>query len=92
MFDAASRSHERTRRAVLRCIYDGADRVSGAVFCARSETRDRRFGVRWPPSLLPVPAVSGDSSVRRRCPSGDLADRECCMRPDRHFSHTCWRD
>jgi len=38
---------ERTGGAVLRCGQGGDGRRSGASFWSRSETRDRRFEVRW---------------------------------------------
>jgi|GEM_PF-6257826 len=44
MFDAASRSHERTRRAVLRCGQGGSGRRSGASFCAGSKTQYAESG------------------------------------------------
>ncbi len=47
-----------------------------------------RFGVRCHRPPVPVPAVPDDRSVRSRYPSGDLAGRESCMRPDRHFEGT----
>jgi hypothetical protein len=43
-----------------------------------------RFGVRWHPSPLPVPAVSGEPYVRRGSPSGILAARESFLRPEQH--------
>jgi len=72
---------ERTGRAVLRCVLGGGGRRSVASFGAPCNAPDRRFGVRWHPSPLPVPAVSGERYVRRESPSGILAARGNCIRP-----------
>src|SRR5665213_1839128 len=84
---------ERTGCAVLRSSYDGDSRRSGASFCSRSETRDRRFGCADLPRHSQSPAVSDDHYLRRGSPSGNLAARESFMRPERHFGDTgnlCW--
>ena len=54
-FDGTNRSHERNRRAVLRCGRDGEDGRSGALFGARAGALDCRLGCarRHPRHRLP---------------------------------------
>jgi len=63
-------ARERAGRAVLRWCPERDGHRSVASFGARSETRDRRFGMCWYPTPVPVPAVSDGRSIRWRCSSG----------------------